>query len=266
MPPSATVASEDASTRPPFDAVFDGGEDAGVRDAATDATDAAFDARLKQQIKGVVRGDFAKHDWDALLSTKVPWSGVKIWIPGTGSRTADDPTNGRAMNPVPSGFAAGGPAITFTGTPSIGVWLGIPCSQSVGGVRFADRGSLSALEVFDTAWSDARAIVAALGPTLKGAWIVGHSAGANPALLAGLLAGAHRVDAYGVPSIVGPLDGDDGLVHLHTHPLDPAGSMGKVGANGTAELDLFSAFVAAVKSGGSMANHDYESWPAPSPE
>lgn len=58
----------------------------------------------------------------------------------------------------------------------------------------------------------------------------------------------HRVDAYGVPSIVGPVDGDDGLVHLHTHPLDP-----------------ISAFVAIVTSGGTMANHDYASWPAPSP-
>lgn len=264
-PPSATVASADASTRPPFDAIFDGGTETPAPDAASDAPDPAFDARLKQQIRGVVRDDFSKHDWDALLHAKVPWSGVKIWIPGTGSRTADDPTNGRAMNPVPSGFASGGPAITFAGAPSIGFWLGVPCSQSVGGARFAERDRLSALEVFDTAWSDAKAIVAALGPILEGAWIVGHSAGANPALLAGLLGRAHRVDAYGVPSIVGPLDGQDGLANLHTHPLDPAGSMGKIGANGRAELDLLSAFVAVVKSGGTMENHDYSAWPAPSP-
>ena len=104
-----------------------------------------------------------------------------------------------------------------------------------------------------------------LGPLLHGAWIVGNSAGANPAMLVGLLVGAHRVDIYGVPSAVGPLDGDDGLVHLHTHALDPAGTMGKLGTNGSAEIDLLSAFVTTVKAGGTLSYHDYATSPSPSP-
>ena len=269
--PASSTASVDAGGRPAFVADFDAGDasDAAsnASDAATDAPDPTFHARLLQQIKGVVRGDYPKYGWDALLSTSVPFSGVKIWIPGTGERLADDPTNGRAMGAVPSGLASSGAAVAYVsgGALPISFWIGIPCSQSVGGARFIARDRLSALEVFDTAWPDAQAIVAMLGPLLHGAWIVGHSAGANPAMLLGLLVGAHRVDIYGVPSAVGPLDGDDGLVHLHTHPLDPAGTMGKLGAGGSAEIDLLSAFVTTIKAGGTLSYHDYAGWPAPSP-
>jgi hypothetical protein len=224
------------------------------------APDPAFDARVIQHLAAVLGAELPKHDWKTLFRTRVPWNGVKIWIPGTGGGTSDDST-GRAMASVPSGFAQDGAAIAYTGSPQIGFWLGVNCSQSKGGARFLASGTLSALEVFATAWSDALAIVAALGPALKGAWVVGHSAGANPAMLVGLLGGAARVDAYGVPSTVGPLDGDDGLVHLHTHPLDPAGGMGTIDASGNAEIDLLSAFVTAVKGGG-MGNHDYSGWPA----
>jgi hypothetical protein len=250
--------------RPPFDAALrDGGTTA---DAAPSEppVDPAFDARLKKQIRGVVKGDYATYDWDALLHAHAAWSGVKIWVPGTGERTADD-AGGRAMASVPSGLGSLGAAVTYAGTAAIGPWLGVPCSQSVGGALFAQRDRLSALEVFATAWPDALAIVKALGPKVKGAWLVGHSAGALPALLAGLVGGAHRVDVYGVPSAVGPLDGDDGLAHLHTHPLDPAGSMGSLDGSGEAQIDLLSAFVVTLKAGGTMAYHDYASWPAPSP-
>jgi len=269
-PAPSSTASGDAGSRPAFVADLDAGDasDASdARQAATNPPDPAFHARLLQQIEGVVRADYPKYGWSALLSASVPFSGVKIWIPGTGERLADDPTKGRAMGAVPSGLAAGGAALAYVsggGLPS-GSWVGIPCSQSEGGARFAALDRLSALEVFDTAWTDARAIVAILGPLLHGAWIVGHSAGANPAMLVGLLVGAHRVDIYGVPSAVGPLDGDDGLVHLHTHPLDPAGTMGKLGTNGSAQIDLLSAFVTTIKAGGTMSFHDYATAPSPSP-
>jgi len=226
--------------------------------------DPALHARLHQQLHGVLGDEYAKRDWNALMQTRVPWNGIKVWVPGTGSRTYDVAEK-RAMASVPKDFGLRGPSISFTGnTAIIGVWFGIPCSQSEAGAVFADKGMLSALDVFETAWSDALAIVAALGPKIKGAWLVGHSAGANPVVLAGLIGGAARVDAYGVPSAVGPLDGDDGLVHLHTDPLDPAGSMGKL--SGTdAQIDLLSAFATTLKAG-SVAKHDYESWPATSPE
>lgn len=229
------------------------------------APDPAFLARVHQQLHGVLGDEYAKHDWNALAQTRVAWNGMKIWVPGTATRTYDD-ADKRAMAPVPKDFGLRGPSITFAGNTAIlGVWFGIPCSQSDGGALYAEKGVASALEVFETAWPDALAIVAALGPKMKGAWLVGHSAGANPVILAGLIGGAARVDAYGVPSAVGPLDGDDGLVHFHTDPLDPAGSMGKLSASGDAEIDLVSAFVTAVKAGGT-AKHDYASWPATSPE
>lgn len=252
--------------RPPFDADLDDGGAPPGRDAAPDAApvDAAFDARLKKEIRGVVRADYPSWDWDALLRATPPFSGVKIWVPGTGEPTADD-AGGRAMASVPSGLASYGAAETYGGSTPIAWWLGEPCSQSIGGALFAQRDRLSALSVFDTAWPDALAIVQALGPALKGAWLVGHSAGALPALLAGLVGGAHRVDVYGVPSAVGPLDGDDGLAHLHTHPLDPAGSMGSLDGAGSAGIDLLSAFVVTLKAGGTLQYHDYSAWPAPSP-
>jgi hypothetical protein len=239
---------------PPFHADFG---DAGADDAAPAASpatpaDPAFDARLKSELRGVVRGAYADHDWETLLRARVPWSGVVIWVPGTGERTADD-ASGRAMGSVPSGLTAYDP------------WLGVPCAQSIGGGEFAKLDRLSALEVFTTAWPDAVTLASTLGSKLAGAWIVGHSAGALPAILAGLLGGAHRVDAYGVPSAVGALDGDDGLVHLHTDPLDPAGAMGSLDASGDAQIDLLSAFVVTIKAGGSLAHHDYASWPAPAP-
>ena len=176
--PRSTTASGDAGQPSPFVADFDAG-DAGdegdthdASDAAISPPDPAFHARLLQQIEGVVRGDYPKYGWSGLLSASVPFSGVNR-IPGTGERLADDPTKGRAMGAVPSGLASGGAAMAYVsggGLPS-GFWVGIPCSQSEGGARFAALDRLSALEVFDTAWPDAQAIVAMLGPLLHGAWM-----------------------------------------------------------------------------------------------
>lgn len=223
-------------------------------------------ARVKRQIASVVGGAYADYDWDALLAADEPWNGVKVWVPGTGEATRDVAGQGRAMGAVPEGLASGGPAIAWpeNGAPPRDAWVGISCSQSKGGALWAERGILSALDVFATAWPDALAIASRLGPRLRGAWLVGHSAGALPVLLAGLIGGAHRVDVYGIPSAVGALDGDDGLAHLHTDPLDPAGAMGWIRPDGAAQLNLGGAFVTALEGGG-LQHHDYARWPAPSP-
>jgi hypothetical protein len=225
-----------------------------------------LDARLKRQIATVTGGAYAEHDWDALISAQVPWNGVHIWVPGTAEALGDGPGPGRAMGAVPAGLANEGAAITWDGSSPapLDAWLGVPCSQSQGGDLFQQHGELSALDVFNTAWADALAIVARMGPQLRGAWLVGHSAGALPAVLAGLIGGAHRVDVYGVPSAVGYLDGDDGLVHLHTDALDPAGAMGWIRPDGTPSLNLGGAFVVALEAGG-LQHHDYSGWPAPVP-
>jgi hypothetical protein len=222
--------------------------------------------RVQRQIESVVGSAYAEHDWEALLSAEQPFSGVKIWVPGTAEATGDEPGRGRAMGAVPADLASDGAAITWDGSEPLPLdaWLGVPCSQSEGGDLFGQRGIFSALDVFNTAWSDALAIVDRFGPRLRGAWLVAHSAGALPALLAGLIGGAHRVDIYGVPSAVGYLDGDDGIAHFHTDPLDPAGAMGWVRPDGTSSINLGGAFVVALEGGG-LAHHDYSAWPAPVP-
>lgn len=267
-PAAAVTPSSSPPSRPPFHADFrDAGAGGDANEAGQAAVDPAFHARLMLELRAVAGPAFDAHDWTTLLRGRATYGGNKVWVPGTGEALADV-GGARAMAAVPAGLAAHGPALRFADwTPAMGssFWLGVPSAQSIGGPKFAVLDRLSALQVFETAWPDALAIVAALGPRLDGAWVVGHSAGALPAVLAGLLGGAHRVDAYGVPSVVGPLDGDDGIVHLHTHPLDPAGSMGGVDASGRAQIDLASAFVTTVKAGGSLAYHDYSGWPTPAP-
>lgn len=268
--PLPAVAPSPPPSRPPFRADFEdagAGADGGAGAGGDADVDPAFHARLMAELRAVVGPAFDAHDWKTLLRGRALHGGTKVWVPGTGERLADEGT-ARAMAAVPVGLATHGPALRFTDwTPALGssFWLGVPSAQSVGGAKFAALDRLSALQVFETAWPDALAIVAALGARLDGAWLVGHSAGALPAVLAGLLGGAHRVDAYGVPSVVGALDGDDGIIHLHTHPLDPAGSMGGLDASGRAQIDLASAFVTTLKAGGSLAYHDYSAWPAPAP-
>ena len=269
VPAPPAVGATAPAPRPPFHAELGGDVDAGADAAATPepAVDPAFHARLVKQLRAVVGGAFDSYDWHALLHAKASYGNVKVWVPGTGERLADD-TGGRALASVPLGLAAYGAAVPFvdwTAARGSAFWLGTPCAQSMGGAEFAKLDRLSALEVFATAWPDALAIAATLGPRLAGAWLVGHSAGALPAVLAGLIGGAHRIDAYGVPSVVGALDGDDGIVHLHTDPLDPAGAMGSVDASGKAQIDLASAFVVTLKAGGTLSHHDYASWPAPAP-
>ena len=221
--------------------------------------------RLKRQIASIVGSDSAQHDWDALLSADVPWNGVHVWSPGTDGWASDQPDH-RAMGAMPTGLETYGPAVEWNGSGAAPkeAWMGVPSSQAHGGELFEQRGIFSALDVFATAWPDALAIVAKLGSNLRGAWLVGHSAGALPALLAGLIGGAHRVDVYGVPSLVGLLDGDDGIVHLHTDSLDPTGAMGWIRPDGTPSLNLGSAFFVTLMAGG-LNHHDYRAWPAPSP-
>jgi hypothetical protein len=273
--PGASSSTDVGRPPPPpvFEPVFRA--DAGARSsdgapALLPTKDPVFASRLTDQIRAIVgKQAYGDHDWKTKIHADVPFSGVKIWIPGTGEATGDTTTS-RAMGSVPSGLAEGGPAVTWASSSVdasgvTNVWLGVPCSQSQGGERFQARGKLSALEVFDTAWPDALAIVTKLGVKVEGAWIVGHSAGANPAILAGIIGRAHRVDAYGVPSTESPLDGDDGLVHAHTHPLDPAGAMGKIGGDGHAEIDLLGAAATTIKAGLTLDYHDYSGWPAPAP-
>lgn len=280
--PSSTGGGADPAAAPadgPGAPTSEGGEgtDAGVAIADADAAppvappvtpaDPAFHARLLQMIHAVVGDDYASQSWDSLFSANVPFAGTHAWVPGTGERTADDPAHSRAMSAVPDGLMLWGIAVDLSATTpsSTGPWLGISCSQSQGGAEFAKLSNLSALEVFATAWSDAKSLLTRLGPAVHGAWIVGHSAGALPALLAGLVGGAHRIDVYGVPSAVGTLMGDDGIAHLHTHMLDPAGTMGFIDPFGHAQIDPLSAAATLIKAGGSFSYHDYASWPAPAP-
>jgi hypothetical protein len=228
--------------------------------------DPVFDARLLAMIAAVLGPEYDASTWAKRLDAREPWNGVLVWIPGTGGYVADEGAR-RAMGAVPSGFAARGSAVAWTDPASAGTthWIGYPSAQARAGALWPKSSTLSALQVFDTAWSDAQAIVLALGSRLRGAWIVGHSAGALPALLAGLAGGAHRIDGYGVPSAVGPLDGARGAVHLHTDPLDPAGSMGRIDDEGRARIDLLSAGVTFIHAGLDFEHHDYKDWPAPAP-
>lgn len=228
--------------------------------------DPAFHARVVRTIRSITGDDYNAYAWDALFVADEAYTGTHAWLPGTGE-TSEDDSNGRAMRNVPLGFAVRGGATSIedASLDDTSLWLGVTCSQSWGGPLYSKVGSLSGLEVFATAWSDAKAIVARFGSKLRGAWLVGHSAGALPALLAGLMGGAHRIDIYGVPSPVGTLDGDDGIAHFHTHTLDPAGTMGFVDPLGHAQIDPLSAGATLLKAGGSFAYHDYANWTAPTP-
>lgn len=252
-------------------AASDGGAQASP-DAAAPADppltfDAALEARLLRMIASVTGDEYQAFAWTTLIATPHAWEGRHFWVPGTGEWTHDDTMHGRAMASVPSGLASWGAArdISSTTPADTAAWLGVFCSQSEGGPEWNKVGTLSALEVFATAWRDAKNIVVRYGPALRGAWLTGHSAGALPALLAGLVGGAHRIDVYGVPSAVGTLMGDDGIAHLHTHMLDPAGTMGFIDPFGHAQIDPLSAAATLIKAGGSLSYHDYASWPAPAP-
>jgi hypothetical protein len=265
----AAPSANDGPATPPAPVGSDGG--APPADAAPSEPpltfDPALEARLLRMIASVTGDQYQAYAWSDLIAVRQKFEGRHFWVPGTGEWTRDDAIHGRAMAAVPSGLASWGPArdISATTSQDTAAWLGVFCSQSEGGPEWNKLGTLSALEVFATAWRDAKDIVARHGAALRGAWLTGHSAGALPALLAGLVGGAHRIDVYGVPSAVSTLDGDDGIVHVHTHVLDPAGTMGFIDPFGRAQLDPLGAAATAIKAGESMKYHDYSAWPSPMP-